>query len=339
MTLALIISVAAAFLVALFFIRPVMRFLGKIGVLGIDQQKAGKPRIPTSGGIAAITGILAGVFFFIGLETFFIRSNVNVLVLVAAAFSVFIITMVGFFDDLVVDSISRKDKGVEEYRIGLRQWQKPLLVLPAAIPLMAISAGTSVMYLPFLKEINLGILYPLLLVPIGVLCVTNATNMLAGMNGLEAGLGFVATSSLGAYALYLGRIEASVIAFTGAAALLVFLIWNWHPAKILPGDSLTYLTGAVIISAVVVGNMEKFGVMVFILWIIEAVLKLTSKFKARSLGELQPDGTLKAPYKGVFSLTHIVMKVRPFTEKQVSLILILTQAIISLAAFWVVVNF
>ncbi|MBI4020145.1 MAG: hypothetical protein HY367_02335 [Candidatus Aenigmarchaeota archaeon] len=339
MSLAIALSIVVSFAATLVLIRPAMRSLRKTGILGVDQQKPDKPRIPSSGGVAVIAGILAGVFFFIGLDTFIFQTEANLEILLAAAFSILITTLVGFFDDLVIDSASRKDKGMDEYRLGLRQWQKPLLIIPAAIPLMAVSAGTSTVWLPFIGEINFGILYPLLLVPIGVLCVTNATNMLAGMNGLEAGLGLVTTASLGLYSLYLGRVEAAAISLTAAAALLVFLFWNWHPARILPGDSLTYLIGGAIISAVVIGNIEKFGIIVFALWIAEALLKLRSGFKARSLGDLQPDGKLKAPYKRVYSLTHVVMKAHAFTERQASLILILTQAIICLFAFWFVLSF
>jgi len=114
---------------------------------------------------------------------------------------------------------------------------------------------------------------------------------------------------------------------------LALLYWNKYPAKILPGDSLTYLIGAVIVTVVVLGNMEKFGIIIFTPWIIEAFLKLRSKFRARSLGDLQPDGTVKAPYKKIYSLTHVVMKIRPFKEWQVAAILMALEVVFVVMAF------
>ncbi len=185
--------------------------------------------------------------------------------------------------------------------------------------------------------IDLGVVYPLILIPIAVVVVSNATNMLAGMNGLEAGLGFVSLFALGSYALYFNRIEAAVIAFTASFSLLAFVRWNWYPSKFLPGDSLTYLVGATYISVVIIGNMERFGIIIFIPWIIEAFLKLRSKFRARSLGDLQKDGTLKAPYDQIYSLTHLVMKIRPMKEWKITTTLILFEIVICVLAFVFVV--
>jgi UDP-N-acetylglucosamine--dolichyl-phosphate N-acetylglucosaminephosphotransferase len=157
--------------------------------------------------------------------------------------------------------------------------------------------------------------------------------MLAGMNGLEAGLGIVAMLALGIYTSMLGRVEASLIAFTLCFSLLAFLKWNWIPAKFLPGDSLTYLIGASFASIVIIGNVEKFGIFVFAPWIIEFFLKLRSKFGARSLGNLTKDGTLLPPYRKVYSLTHIVMKIRPMKERDIAITLISFEILVCAVAF------
>jgi len=55
-------------------------------------------------------------------------------------------------------------------------------------------------------------------------------------------------------------------------------------------------------------------------------LKLRSKFKASCLGKLRNDGKLDPPYgRRIYSWTHIVMNLRPLTEKQVTILLILVQ--------------
>src|SRR3989338_4967690 len=222
-----------SFLAVLFFYRSAKKFLFRIGIRAIDQQKKNKPLLPTSAGVIVLAGLLAGVFIYIGINTFILHSPVNLAVLLAASFSIFIIAFIGFLDDINIPPVLKKDKGLKDYRIGLKQWQKPLLVLPAAIPLMAVRAGVTEMALPFVGIVNFGIIYPLLLIPLAVVFVTNTTNMLAGMNGLEAGLGFISTTSIGIYSVFAGRPEAAIIAFSAAGALGAMLIFNWYPAKIL----------------------------------------------------------------------------------------------------------
>jgi len=55
------------------------------------------------------------------------------------------------------------------------------------LPLVAIKVGKSFLKLPIFGHIEVGLFYPLLLVPLGVTGAANAVNMLAGFNGLEAG--------------------------------------------------------------------------------------------------------------------------------------------------------
>lgn len=309
-----LISLVVSFIIALIFIKPTMRFLYRAGIVGIDQQKKDKPKLPTSAGVIVMAGFLAGVFVFIGLNTFLFKIEINLLHLFAAAFSVIIITFIGFFDDINVSRTPKKDKGLEDIRVGLKQWQKPLLTLPAAIPLMIISSGVSTMNLPFLGDVNFGIFYPLIIIPLAVVFVTNASNMLAGMNGLEAGLGIITSFFIGLYSIFWGTLDVSIISFSLLGSLLPLMYFNKYPAKILPGDSLTYLIGAVFVTTIIIGNIEKLGLLIFAPWILEFILKLRSKFGARSLGNLK-NNKLISPYKKIYSLTHLLMKLGVNKEK------------------------
>jgi hypothetical protein len=58
------------------------------------------------------------------------------------------------------------------------------------------------------------------------------------------------------------------------------------------------------------------------------------KFKASCLGKLRKDGKLNPPYgKKIYSLTHVIMNLKPFTEKQVTIIMILIATLFSLIPF------
>ena len=146
-------------------------------------------------------------------------------------------------------------------------------------------------------------------------------------------MGSVLLTALGVYSLMNQRIVAGALALTFASALLAFFRYNWYPARIFPGD-LNYIIGAVTVSVAVIGDIEKFSVLCFIPWVLEAFLKLRSKLQAESYGLLQNDGTLKAPYQRIYSLTHLVMKIGGLRERGVSLILIFTEILICISAFW-----
>ncbi len=334
MSISLIMCSIIAILTTVLITPRLIILFRKIDLVGIDQQKKGKPVIPTSHGVAVALGALAGILFYVAIVTFATMISVDMLTIFAAAVTIETIAIVGFFDDIFIGKKKTKDRtGTKEYRIGIRQYKKALMVLPAAIPLMVINAGYSSFQIPFLGPIEFGILYPLLLVPIGVLCVSNATNMLAGINGMEALMSAIALFGLGSFAFITGAGEAAVIAFTGAAAFAAVLAYAWYPSKILPGDSATYLAGAMIATVVIMGNMEKFGIIIFIPWIIEAFVKAKNKFAGTSLGKLTKGGYLKPMNGRVESLTHVVMNMGNFKEWQISLIFGFIELLFVLFAF------
>jgi UDP-N-acetylglucosamine--dolichyl-phosphate N-acetylglucosaminephosphotransferase len=328
MYFSIIIPFLIAFLVTFFSIPYFEKFFSKIQIIATDMQKKLKPVIPLAGGIPVFFGFNLGVLSYVAINTFILKNNVNLLYLFAAMLTSSIIAMIGFFDDINVRSKRTYiGSGAVDFKVGLKQWQKALLPLIAAIPLMVVYAGATTISVPLLGAFNFGILFPLVLIPLAVVFVSNATNMLAGLNGLEAGSTAVALITLGFFTINSSPV-AAIISFTGAASLLAFLKFNWTPARMLPGDSLTYFSGALIVSVVIVGGVERFGIIIFTPWIVEAFLKLRGGFKVRSYGDLQKDGTIKAPYDKIYSLTHFVMKlpewlkIKRFTEKQITLILI-----------------
>ena len=301
-----------------------IRYLMKIDLVVKDMNKENMPLVPISGGLAVLVGFITGTMSFIFLRTFFpdatasiISEPINLMYLFAALTSIFIITLVGFLDDLVIEKSKDRSK-------GLRQWQKPLVTLTAAVPLMVVNAGHEAISIPFFGVQHLGILYPLLLIPIGVMGAANMVNMLGGLNGLESGLGLVYLTSLGLFAFVNGSYLASLIALMTLVPLLAFFLYNKYPAKIFPGDSLTYLLGGVIAVIAVVGNIERSALIVSIPFFIEFFLKLRSRFKAQSFGYYE-NGIIKSKYDRIYSLTHIFMKFNRFNEKQIVYLLILTE--------------
>lgn len=298
-------------------------FMRAAGIVGRDVMKKDHPLIADMGGPGVLCGLLTGLFYYIGLKVFLFGGLPSLELLLASITTILIISLIGIFDTLTSLMKTREGDGLFEKmkRRGIPAWLYFLIPLPAAIPLAAVNAGDSAMVLPLLGQINFGRLYPLVLIPLAILTTCNATNFLAGFNGLEAGMGSVLHIALGTYALINGRTAAAVMALTFAAALLAFLRYNWYPGKVFPGD-LNYTIGATATCVALLGHMQRYAILCFTPWIIEAFLKLRSKFTAESFGILQEDGTLRPKDKKIYSLTHLVMRLGPLREWQVTLILI-----------------
>lgn len=326
------VSMVFSFITSFILVKKMIPFFEKAGIVGIDVHKKHKPKIAEMGGVPVVSGFLLSIFIFIGASIFLYKKSDGIIDILAAVNSIMIVAIIGIFDDISVLFKFKGKEGVK--RTGLKQWQKPILTLIAAIPLMVIMAGNSEITLPFIGNLDLGVIYPLIMVPIGIVGASNAINMLAGLNGLEAGMGSILLIGMGIHSLQIGNSVVALISLCFASSLLAFLIFNWYPAKIFPGDSLTYSIGITVATTAILGNMEKFAVIAFMPWFIELVLKARYKFKAESFGEVQEDGTLKPPKGKIHSLTHVVMKIGKFKEWQITLILMLTELLFVTMAFY-----
>ncbi|NOZ81743.1 MAG: hypothetical protein GXO63_01175 [Candidatus Micrarchaeota archaeon] len=323
--LLIVASGLVAFLVTFALVEPFSRFLIRSGIYGYDVHKRSKKPIPEMGGPPVIAGFLTGVFFFIGISVF-VFGKLQLTELFAGITTILIITIIGILDDIGTTRAGLK-------RLGLKQWQKPLLTLPAALPLMAVMAGDTNVSVPFIGPVDVGILYPLVLIPLAIIFCSNVVNMLGGFNGLEAGLGFILFAGYTVFGFITGNTVVSLISITIAAALLAFLIFNWYPAKIFPGDSLPYSIGAAAAVVAILGNIERFVVLTFALYFVEFFLKLRSGFKAECFGK---KGKIVPPKGKISSVTHIVMKLG-LSERGVVLVILGIQALIMIFAFIVTI--
>ena len=162
-----------------------IRKLRNKGIVGPDANKPGKPKIPRVGGITIVLAVSLASLISMQLAS----QSLDLLSMLAAITTIILISFLGFMDDI----------------LNIRDSYRVVLPAFAALPLMAVKAGTATMQIPFLGEVNfdLGVfvfpffgavdinLYVLLLIPIGVVACSNLINLLAGFNGLEAGTGAI----------------------------------------------------------------------------------------------------------------------------------------------------
>ena len=284
------------------------------GLTGKDIHKNNNQQVAEMGGIVVLLAFLIGIMSYIAMRVFLLHANTNIASILAVLTAVLIAGVIGIIDDIL------------GWKLGLRQWQKPLLTLLVAAPIMAVNAGTRLMHLPFLGLTDLGILYPLIVIPGIIVMTTNGFNMLAGYNGLEAGQGIIILTTLAYFAASTGSSWTAVVALCMVAALLGMLIFNTYPATVFPGDTLTYSVGALAGIIAIMANLEKVIIILFIPYILEFFLKLRGKFQKESFAQVEDDGTLKPRYEQNYGLEHLAvrflnrLKVRTTERKVVSLL-------------------
>ncbi len=301
----ILISVIIGFIVVYFTTPRAARRLKERGVTGVDVHKPEKPSVPTMGGLVLVAGYLAGILWSLAAFPDFFKELTGILS------TILMISMVGMIDDI----------------LQLQHSIKVILPIIASLPLILVVSEDRVMTLPLIGLVKVGIFYPLLLVPIGVVGAANLTNLLAGFNGLEVGMGLVAIASLSLCAFLIGNLKGMVILTPMIGTLLAFLVFNWCPAKIFPGNSGTYAIGAIIAAGVIVGEMQVAGIICLAPYILEFFIKLRNLFRGQCFGQVNRDGTLSPPRSPTESLTHVIMKLGSFRESRLVTILIAIEAI------------
>lgn len=268
----------------------------KINLIWKDINKYEKKMVAGSGGLIVILGFILSVLFYIFLKTFYFNGDGTVVSIFALTTSILILAGIGIIDDL----LGWQHKGLsKKFRL--------ILCFVAAIPLMVINAGYSIVSLPFLGRVDLGLMYPLVLIPIGIIGAATTFNFLAGFNGLEAGQGILLLTSLSIIAYLTGSPWLSLMGLAMVFSLLAFWVFNKYPARVFPGDVLTYPVGGLIAIMAILGNFEKIAVFFFIPYIIETFLKIRGKLKIQSFGEPDKNDNLKLAQKKIYSLNHLAI--------------------------------
>ena len=320
MELILLISLLLGFFLVLFLTPLWIRKTRKIGIMWEDMNKRGHPKVSGSGGIVVLFGFIFGVLSYIAIKTFVLETDTTTIEIFALLTTVIIAGVIGFVDDIF-----------GWVHGGLPARFRIFLLLFAAIPLMVINAGESAM-----MGVEFGLFYPLFFIPLGIIGAASTFNFLAGYNGLESSQGILVLSALAFVAWMTGNSWLSLIAFIMVVCLLAFLIFNKYPAKVFPGDALTYSVGALIAIMAIFGGLEKIAVFFFIPYVMETILKVRGNLKKQSIAKINEKGGLEQPYNKFYGLEHIAIyllkkrKNKEVHEREVVLVINLFQFLIIL---------
>ena len=208
-----------------------------------------KAGTPTMGGISFIFAVLLVA---LGMVIYYaVKGEQNRFIPVGLTLALAVFNgMIGFFDDY--RKLLKKDNE------GLKPWQKFSLQLLAAIAyvvLLVLFGGIdTTLHVPFIdKTVKLGFVYYIFAVFL-IVGVVNSVNLTDGLDGLASSV-TLTVAIFFAVVLFTIRsisINSVSISFVSAAligAMIGFLIYNHHPAKVFMGD-----TGSLFLGGMVVGS-------------------------------------------------------------------------------------
>lgn len=273
-----------SFLVTRLAMPKIIRMLEQAEIVGKDIHKSWKPIVAEMGGFGILFGFIIGVFAGVTMHDIIILKLCIILIVIL------LVGIIGIVDDL----------------LALSSKMKFFLLFLAGIPLIWAAPD------------NVGLLY-LICIPIALSIGANLTNMLAGLNGIEAGLGVIALTSLTISCIILGKYDVTIISMSMLGALIAFLYFNKHPAKVFPGDTGTLIIGACIVSIAFIGRVKLIAFIVLLPNIIDAILKFYSAGVMNRADQkptqVNEDGKLVSPQGGFKSLIRFTLK-KPIEEKK-----------------------
>lgn len=232
---------------------------------------ASRPRVPEG------LGIVTGVVFLICCVVYQVETKLVLAPAVvsmgeynAALHSICFMILLGFVDDVV----------------DLRWRYKLVLPAVATLPLLVAYSGSTSVVVPLPlramlgERVDMGLLYTLYMGMVAVFC-TNAINIYAGINGLEAGQSFViACAVLTHNVLELANSEPNYHVFSitlmlpFAAVTAGLLVHNWYPSRVFVGDTFTYFAGMSFAVVAILGHFSKTLMLFFLPQILNFVLSL-----------------------------------------------------------------
>lgn len=212
----IVVMLVATMILSLILTPLVRKLAFKIGATDKpDARRVNKKEMPTIGGLAIYLAFFISMFFMLPIPF-------------EQVFPIFIggtlIIVTGIVDD--IKELSPKMK---------------LLGIVAAALVIYFYAGIrmDMITLPIIGSFNLGIFsFPVTI--IWILAITNAVNLIDGLDGLATGVSIIALTTMGIigyFFLTVASINVPIMIFALVAALIGFLPYNFYPAKIFLGDT------------------------------------------------------------------------------------------------------
>ena len=256
-SLIVIISFAITFIVGY----PLIKFLRNLKVRQTErvegvQSHLKKAGTPTMGGIMMITA-----FNILALYYSFTLKEILPCLILADGFA-----LIGFVDDYLKVVLKRSD--------GFKPKQKFLSQV-----LLTVIYGSylhifypELLYkirIPFIKgEFDIGI-FGIVLMFFAIMGTVNAVNFTDGIDGLASSVTLVVALFFLLVSIFENNPPLMIVSLILIGALLGFLLYNWHPAKIFMGDTGSLFLGGLVVSMAYMHKMVLFILIIGVIYFIE----------------------------------------------------------------------
>ncbi|KAM4704131.1 UDP-N-acetylglucosamine--dolichyl-phosphate N-acetylglucosaminephosphotransferase [Rhinophrynus dorsalis] len=238
---------------------------------GTDMNKTSKEPVPEAQGVISGAVFLLILFCFIPVPflSCFVEEQCKefphheFVALIGSLLAICCMIFLGFADDV----------------LNLRWRHKLLLPSVASLPLLMIyftTFGNTTIVVPkplrplLGLHVDLGLLYYVYMGMLAVFC-TNAINILAGINGLEAGQSLIIAGSIILFNIaelngdyrddHLFSLYFLIPFFFTTLGLLYH---NWYPSRVFVGDTFCYFAGMTLAVVGIVGHFSKTMLLFFI---------------------------------------------------------------------------
>ncbi|MEH2414663.1 MraY family glycosyltransferase [Nostoc sp.] len=271
--LAVVFTFLLAWVVTWRLIPTVRKFALRVG--WADQPNArrlNREPLPNAGGLAIYAGVIAALVLASLLRPIELQNVLAQVLTILLGGS--ILVLVGFIDD----------------QFGLPPSVRLWAQIVTALLLVANGISVKVMFgtpIDSLLSMSLTVLW--------VVGITNAINLMDGMDGLAGGISFItAMSLLGVAAQFNNRAAAILVLAALAGAALGFLRHNFHPSQIIMGDAGAYFFGYVLAATSILGKLQQntvYALIPTVLFLLLPVLDTTQVFVRRLLAGNNPLST------------------------------------------------
>lgn len=227
--------------VALAMTPGVIGLARRFGALDRPQhRKAHHKPVPLWGGLAVFVGMWTPLLLLLCYDNAVARQLQDQWASLALIFGAGLTMLgVGMFDDLR----------------GLNAWQKLLVQLPVALVLLSFGVQIGGVTVPGLGSLSLGPLASLVTL-LWLVGITNAINLIDGVDGLAAGVTLFVAVVNAVVATIHGHALLACVMFSLAGASLGFLCFNFNPARIFLGDAGSLFLGMTLATSSVLCNTK-----------------------------------------------------------------------------------
>lgn len=322
MSLTLYVIIGITCVLSLILTPIVIKFSIKHGFVDIpkDSRRVHSKPMPRIGGVAIVSSMFIGflIYFLVTKDIPSIALSKKFIGYALGGLSIF---LMGIIDDI----------------FALRARKKFIFQLVAGILVYAFGIRVSGIRIPFLIPETVGVnaVLDFLLTMAWVLSVTNAVNLIDGLDGLADGITIIsATSLLIVFSTTSLSLDAIIITAILLGATLGFLPYNFNPAKTFMGDVGSNFLGFTLACVSLMGFAKGYTIIAILTPILalgiplfDAGFAMVRRF-IKGVPLLKPDGG---------HIHHRLIK-RGFSQRQAVLILYSISTILCIISIRVVID-